>query len=128
MTKWIILSNPNMYDAIGAFRALKQVDWRQNINAEVGDTAFIYVARPVKAIRLKCNVITVDLPSPKIEDSQFNVNGESFDDHKKLLTTRIILHREKTKNNFRIKKDPEAIFITPGSFMLSYRLITLLPS
>lgn len=90
MTKWIILSNPNMYDAVSAFRTLKQIDWRQNINAEVGDIAFIYVARPVKAIRLKCNVINVDLPSPKIEDSQFNVNGESFDDADRYMRLELV--------------------------------------
>ena len=39
MTKWLIQSNPNMFDAVSAFNELQQIDWRQNIKAEIGDIA-----------------------------------------------------------------------------------------
>lgn len=90
MTKWMVQNNPKMYDAIGAFKELGSVDWRQVIKADVGDIVFIYVAAPVKAIRLKCKVSEVNLPSEKIEDSQFNQGGSSFENYSKYMRLELV--------------------------------------
>ena len=68
MTKWIVQNNSRIYDALGAFLELVRVDWRQVIKAEVGDVVYIYVAAPMKAIRLKCKAVEVNLASPKRND------------------------------------------------------------
>ncbi len=60
-----------MFDSISAFNELGSVDWKQSIKAEVGDTVYIYVAAPIKAIKLKCKVTKVNLLDIEIDDSKF---------------------------------------------------------
>ena len=90
MTKWLIQSNPNMFDAVSAFNELQQIDWRQNIKAEIGDIAYIYVAAPVKAIRLKCKVIKLDMPKAEIDDSKFAQDQSSFENYGKYMRLELV--------------------------------------
>ena len=85
MTKWIIQSNPNMFDAVSAFNELHQIDWKQSIKAELGDITYIYVAAPVKAIRLKCKVVKLDIPKAEIDDHKFTYDGSSFENYGKYM-------------------------------------------
>ena len=78
MTEWIIICNPNSYDVDGAFSKLKRIDWRQGINAEVGDQVYIYVGKPKKAIRYKCVVRKINLPVQEIDDDDFRVDDSSY--------------------------------------------------
>ncbi len=90
MTKWIIQSNPKMFDAINAFAALGSIDWKQVINAEIGDIVFIYVAAPVKAIMLKCKAIKVNLLSSEIDDSEYVLDGTTFENYGKYMRLEMI--------------------------------------
>ena len=85
MTKWLIQSNPNMFNALAAFKELQQIDWRQNVNAELGDEVFVYVAAPVKAIKIKCRVVKINLPKAEIDDSKFSEKAATFENHKKYM-------------------------------------------
>ncbi len=90
MTKWMVQNNPKMFDAVGAFAELGKVDWRQVIKAEVGDTVYIYVAAPIKAIKIKCKVIEVNLPTETIEDSKFTLDGASFENYGKYMRLELV--------------------------------------
>lgn len=90
MVKWLLQSNPNKFDVITAFRELKQVDWRQNIKAEIGDEAYIYVAAPIKSIKLKCKVIKLNLPKVEIDDSKYVVDKSSFENYGKYMRLEVI--------------------------------------
>ena len=80
MTEWIIPCNPNLYKVDEAFSELKTLDWKQSSpKIEVGDIVYIYVSKPVQAIRYKCKVNKVNLPQIEIDDSKFVINGESYE-------------------------------------------------
>lgn len=76
MTTWIIPCNANYYDVEGAFANLGRVDWKQSRRIETGDTVYIYVGRPVKAILFKCKAAKVNMGSIEIDDSAFVLSDE----------------------------------------------------
>ena len=78
MDSWIIPCNPFYYDVIGAFDHLCRLDWKQSNKIEIGDTVYIYVGKPVKAILYKCKVNKVNLDSPEIDDSAFVIDGDVY--------------------------------------------------
>ena len=78
MSKWIIPCNPKYYDVKRAFNHLRCLDWKQSNKVEIGDTVYIYVGKPVKAILYKCKVNKVNLASPEIDDSAFVIDGDVY--------------------------------------------------
>ncbi|MST52771.1 hypothetical protein [Hornefia butyriciproducens] len=82
MKKWIIPSNMNRYDVIGAYSKLDEIDWTQRVKSiEAGDIVYVYISAPISAIKLCCEVIATNLTSENaelIDDSEFVV-GENFD-------------------------------------------------
>ena len=79
MADWIIPCNPKYYDIIGAFDKLSKIDWKQSSkNIAVDDIVYIYVARPIMAIKFKCKVNKVNLKSIEINDSEFVIIGDNY--------------------------------------------------
>ena len=79
MTEWIVPCNPNLYRVDDAFAALKKLDWKQTSpKMKVGDIVYIYVSKPVRAIRYKCKVTKVNLKEIEIDDSAFVIDGDSY--------------------------------------------------
>lgn len=82
MQQWIIPCNIKDYDVRGAFQKLRYIDWKQsNKSIEIGDEVFIYITSPVKAIQYKCKVNKVNLEYTQINDSEFVLNGESYENY-----------------------------------------------
>lgn len=62
MNRWILPSNPKKYDVIGAFKETSYIEWVQRLKSvEVGDIAYIYITRPVGAIKFACEVTAINL-------------------------------------------------------------------
>lgn len=78
MACWLIPCSPDIYDAEGAFQELGHVVWHQQCKMEPGDTAYIYVTAPVKAIRCKCRVDSVDIPFDVSDNDEGYVLNEAF--------------------------------------------------
>lgn len=77
MASWLIPCSLDIYDAEGAFQDCGHVVWHQQCNMEPGDIAYIYVTAPVKAIRCKCRVESVDIPFDVGDDDGYVLN-EAF--------------------------------------------------
>lgn len=80
MNYWCISSNPKKYDAVSAFKKLNIVEWRQAKqlnNASIGDQVFIYVSEPVKEIKIKAEIIELNIDKDKlsINDDEFYLPG-----------------------------------------------------
>ena len=60
---WIIPSNPNMWDIIGAMKRSDDLWWKQHRNVQKGDTVYIYVGAPYSAILYAYTVTEADVPS-----------------------------------------------------------------
>ena len=73
MQKWIIPSNPSIYDATASFEKNGFIDWRQNNNKyEIGDIIYLYSSRIEKKIMFKAIVEKVDIPSSEVTpDKEF---------------------------------------------------------
>lgn len=49
MQKWLVPSNPNVYDAEASFKKNGFIDWRQNKNKyEVGDIVYLYCSQTLE--------------------------------------------------------------------------------
>lgn len=82
MTEWIIPCNLKYYDVKGAFSKFKAIDWKQSAkNICVGDIVYIYVGKPISAIKYKCRVNKTDLSKVEIDDSEFVINGENYENY-----------------------------------------------
>ena len=75
---WLIPNNPNVYDAIGAFKELKEIDWgnKSNNKFKIGDIVYIYVSKPIQSIAIKTEVTKIDIPKDEIlnNDRKYFVN------------------------------------------------------
>lgn len=82
--KWIFPCNSNDYDIEGAFDGLKSIDWTvRNYKVAEGDTIYIYVSAPVKAIRYKYIVTKTDKKYTTIDDVKYGgapagTSGETY--------------------------------------------------
>lgn len=71
MTTWIIPCNAGFYDICGSFLHFKRINWRQSRSICQGDTIYIYVGVPIKAILYKCIATKVNLEEKEIDDRKF---------------------------------------------------------
>ena len=82
MEQWIIPCNINLYDVIGAFEKLESIYWKQsNHSISAGDEVFIYVGKPISSILYKCKVTKANFSAPQIDDSEFVLNGETYQNY-----------------------------------------------
>lgn len=96
--EWIIPCNLKYYDVQGAFDNLRVIDWKQsNKNISVGDIVYVYVGKPIGAIKYKCNVCKVNLGVCEIDDSAFVKIGDVFERYGNYMELELI---EEYANDF----------------------------
>lgn len=61
-SSWLIPANPKYYDIETHFKIGQRTIWKQSTKISVGDTVYMYVTSPVKAVRYKCRVIKNNIP------------------------------------------------------------------
>lgn len=76
ITYWLIPSNQSYYDAIGAFKKYKIIDWgnEQNNAIKEGDIVYLYSSKPIGAITVKAKVIKSGLRKDELlnhDESEF---------------------------------------------------------
>ena len=77
--EWIIPANANIYDCTSAFEKCGYIDWRQNVNYNIGDIVYIYCTRPHKKIMYKTQVEKTKLNSSQIvNDEEFWINKSEY--------------------------------------------------
>lgn len=69
---WIVPANPKYYDIMHAFVNTDTITWKQSTNIRIGDTVFLYVAAPIKAIIYRCRVTEINIPY-QYESSQLKI-------------------------------------------------------
>ena len=90
MTEWIITCNINAYNVEGAFDKLDTIDWKQSTYVEKGDIVYIYVGAPMSAIRYKCEAMEVELPEATIDDSEFVLDGSSYENYGRYMRLHLL--------------------------------------
>ena len=70
---WLVPANQKYYDIMHAFTNTDTITWKQSTNIKVGDTVFLYVAAPVKAIIYRCQVTQINIPY-HYQDSHLKIN------------------------------------------------------
>ncbi|WP_295916971.1 UvrD-helicase domain-containing protein [Anaerovibrio lipolyticus] len=79
MTSWIIPCNLKNYNVTAAFKKLRIINWKQSAKSiEKDDIVYIYVGKPVSAIKYKCVVNKVNIKQREIDDSEFVVDGTPY--------------------------------------------------
>ena len=90
---WLIPNNPNVYDAIGAFKELKEIDWgnKSNNKFKIGDIVYIYVSKPIQSIAIKTEVSKIDIPKDEIlgNDEKYFLN-HNIDDRESFIRLRFL--------------------------------------
>ena len=90
---WLIPNNSNVYDAIGAFKELKEIDWgnKSNNKFKIGDIAYIYVSKPIQSIAIKTEVSKIDIPKDEIlgNDEKYSLN-HNIDDRESFVRLKFL--------------------------------------
>ncbi|MDE5630563.1 MAG: MmcQ/YjbR family DNA-binding protein, partial [Bacilli bacterium] len=60
---WLIPANPKFFDIIDYFNKYDTIDWKQPNNAKKGDTVYIYLGVPYRAIMYRCEVLEINIPA-----------------------------------------------------------------
>ena len=72
--EWIVPANPKYYDIEGAFERSDEIEWKQGAGIKKGDTVYMYVAAPVKAVLYKCLVTETGIPY-KYSDGRLRISA-----------------------------------------------------
>ena len=72
--EWLVPANPKYYDIEGAFSDRDEIEWKQGAGIKKGDTVYMYVAAPVKAVLYKCLVTETGIPY-KYSDGRLQINA-----------------------------------------------------
>lgn len=72
--EWIVPANPKYYDIEHAFDSEDEIRWKQGAGIIKGDTVYMYVASPVKAVLYKCLVTETNIPF-RYEDGRLTINS-----------------------------------------------------
>ena len=106
MEQWIIPCNIKYYDVEGAFKKLRRIDWKQsNKSIEVGDEIFIYITKPIQAIKYKCKVNKVNLESVEIDDSEFVLDGEPYESYGNHMELEFVEEFDTTKYSLQVLRE-----------------------
>ncbi len=74
MSSWLVSSKPSYFDALGAFEKYEFIDWGNGANnkIEVGDIVYIYISDTLKEIKIKVEVIKVNLKASELLENDAN--------------------------------------------------------
>ena len=64
--EWLVAANSKKFDHALAFRELPFIDWKQTVDYQEGDTAYIYVCAPLKAVLYECRIEKTNIPSEAV--------------------------------------------------------------
>ena len=96
MAEWIITCNSKAYNIAGAFEKFDIIEWKQSTNINVGDTVYIYVGVPVRALAYKCEVLKVEQTEIAIDDFEFILDGSRYEDYGRYMRLQLL---EKLNNH-----------------------------
>lgn len=69
---WIIPCNMKKYDIEGAFKKFDEIDWRQTMTqVSEGDYIYVYVGKPISALKYMCCVTKTNMSYSQIDDSDY---------------------------------------------------------
>lgn len=93
MKYWIIPCNVKDYDVNSAFEKLDIIDWKQSNNlksAMIGDIVLIYLSKPYYFIKYVCEIVVVNKPRVTIDDSDFIIKGDNYENYGNHMELRLI--------------------------------------
>ena len=89
--EWLISCNRKYYDIESAFEDLSVLDWKQAAkDIQIGDIVYIYVGKPVSAIKYKCIVNKIGLKSIEIDDNKYVINGAAFENYGRYMELQLV--------------------------------------
>lgn len=93
MKRWIFPCNVRLYDPIGAFLELHDIDWRQSVNLEEGDEVFIYCSKPYQKIMFRTVVKRIGIPPSEVDtrDLKYSKENEEVGDEPRFGYARLSL-------------------------------------
>lgn len=103
MAQWIIPCNIALYDVIGAFKKLKCIDWKQsNRSISENDDVFIYVGKPISAIKYRCRVNRANYQEASIDDSEFVIKGEVYENYGNYMELELLEEYEQSRFSIEV--------------------------
>jgi hypothetical protein len=94
-TEWLVVSNPSLYNSVGAFQALPEIDWSETaVRIVVGDIVYLYGSAPIRGLSHQCLVIATGLPAGDlVDDEVFRVDAEALEARQRRTWMRLrLLH------------------------------------
>ena len=90
MSSWIVPCNLAYYDVAGAFANMPRVTWKQTRKVCVGDIVYIYVGKPLSAIKYKARAVAVDQSVRNYDDSAYAIVPAKYADNDKYMDLELL--------------------------------------
>ena len=90
METWVITCNPKYYDVVGAFNALDNIHWKQSVDIKVGDIVYIYVGKPLGAIKYETKAMAVNLPNAIIDDTAYVIDAANYENYGRYMELKLL--------------------------------------
>ena len=71
--KWIIPCNIKFFDLISHFKTNSRVVWKNSFTIKKGDTAYIYIGRPLGEIKYKCLVVNDEVDEQLLQKNRYAI-------------------------------------------------------
>lgn len=71
----------------------------------MGDIVYIYVCSPIKAIKYKCKVNKVNLECIEIDDSEFVLNGELYENYGNHMELQLLEKYDDNKYSLNVLRE-----------------------
>ncbi len=99
----LVSCNPKYYNVVNAFAASSTLYWKQILkDVSVDDEVFIYVARPVSAIKYRCKVLEAGVTNYPASDAAYVIDGSYYETYP--LKMQIELLEEYPDDKYTLKK------------------------
>ena len=104
MQKWMIPSNPQVYNLEKFFEDYGYVDWKQQLKFQVGDIVYIYCSTPIRKVMYKTKVIKESMPfSECTYDKDYWINSDDYESASSFPRVRLELLEEVDKEELSLE-------------------------
>lgn len=119
--EWLIPSNMKYYDVIGVFEEFDKLNWKQSVGIEKGDIVYIYIGKPIGAIKFKCIATKVNLGEVEIDDSKYTRENKIYSNYKNYMELTLVDSYDDNLLNYNELKN-NGLTVVQGPNRISYEL------
>ena len=77
MIEWIVVTEPEKFDLTGILSQCEQIDCRQNVFIDEGDSIYFYVGGDIKSVKFQCQAVEMGIPENETLPNAFGPESDA---------------------------------------------------